>query len=125
MSLTSHHVYLTDETDSGFDLGHSRSPTDAEDHNKQFSEQVKRGGSRSSNNSENKSYTPIFKKKKDSGPTRRSDPKPKPKEPVILHNETASEAETDDDSADDSRVTSTAVQQHVNYNTNSIQANVS
>lgn len=61
-----------DETDSGFDLGHSRSPTEVEDQGKSFGERIKRG-SRSSNNSEtgSKSYTPIFKKKKDSMPQRR------------------------------------------------------
>lgn len=53
---------LTDETDSGFDLGHSRSPTEGDDHaTRSFPESV----TRNSDGEASKSYTPIFKKKKD------------------------------------------------------------
>ncbi|XP_067928285.1 ras-associating and dilute domain-containing protein-like isoform X2 [Watersipora subatra] len=63
-----------DETDSGFELGHSRSPTEADDTGKAFREHIKLG-SRSSNASveaTTKSYTPIFRKKSETPPSRRS-----------------------------------------------------
>lgn len=81
-------VTIADETDSGFDLGNSRSPTEVDDHSKSFGERVKRG-SRSSNNSDTgKSYTPIFKKKKDSTPRK---PERKPAEPSIMSGDSSDE----------------------------------
>ena len=66
-----------DETDSGFDLGHSRSPTEVDDNSKTFGEHTKLG-SRGSNHSHaseksgGKSYTPIFKKKRQTPPPKRA-----------------------------------------------------
>lgn len=68
--------WLLDETDSGFDLGHSRSPTEVDDNSKSFSEHTKLESRSSSNShaSENggSKYTPLFKKKRQTPPTRRS-----------------------------------------------------
>jgi len=71
------HHQSEDETDSGFDLGHSRSPTEVDDNSKSFGDHTKLG-SRGSNNSHaseksgGKSYTPIFKKKRQTPPPKRA-----------------------------------------------------
>lgn len=62
---------IADETDSGFDLGHSRSPTEVDDNNKIFADHVKvdaRSSNTSSADTSGKPYTPIFKKKKQMTP---------------------------------------------------------
>ena len=106
-----------DETDSGFDLGHSRSPTEVDDNAKSFGEHVK-SNSNTSLETGNKSYTPLFKKKRQTPPSRRSTDKSKRRDHIMegAHNESSDE----ELASQISQVSLNNKQSKTTYNTNNL-----